>query len=86
MILVEDKKALMLISAGDPHEIPHSGELRTDTAGTSVAVRRQHGALDSIEEARSVRPDLKDLIVRPERARAPSRGRGRGVVSGEGRR
>ncbi|HEX6204735.1 MAG TPA: AAA domain-containing protein [Solirubrobacterales bacterium] len=71
VIVVDGKKALMRIKDGDPRDIPAKGEVRTDTGGTTVAIKRQHRALDAIEEDRSVRSDLKSLIVRPTGAASP---------------
>jgi superfamily I DNA/RNA helicase len=71
VILVNGKQALMRIAEGDPNEVPPQGAIRTDTGGTTVAVRRQHRALDALEDARSVRPDMMELIAAPETANSP---------------
>ncbi len=71
VILVEGDQALMRVAGGSIRAIPPQGEIRTDIGGTTVALRRQHAALDAIEDGLSVRPDLGDLIASPEDARPP---------------
>ncbi|HEU4635546.1 MAG TPA: protein kinase, partial [Edaphobacter sp.] len=71
VVLVNGRQALMRVADGDPKVIPPRGEIRTDIGGTTVAIRRQHRALDSIEDDRSVRPDLLSLIVAPDAAKPP---------------
>jgi hypothetical protein len=71
VILIEDRRAVMRIDDGDPRDVAHQGELRTDTGGITTAIKRQHRALDSIEEETAVARNLKELIVHPETARPP---------------
>jgi hypothetical protein len=71
VILIEGRRALMRIDDGDPREAASQGELRTDTGGITTAIKRQHRALDSIEQETAVGRNLKELIVHPETARPP---------------
>jgi len=71
IILVEGSQALMRVADGEIPAIPPQGEIRTDMGGTTVAIRRQHAALDAIEDGLSVRSDLGELITSPEEARPP---------------
>lgn len=71
VIVVEGDRALMRVADGPVAEIPPHGEIRTDMGGTTVAIRRQHAALDLIEDGLGVRPDLGELIASPEKARPP---------------
>jgi hypothetical protein len=71
VVLVEGDQALMRVADGPVPEMPLQGEIRTDIGGTTVAIRRQHAALDAIEDGLSVRPDLGELIASPESARPP---------------
>jgi hypothetical protein len=71
VILVEGNQALMRVADGVIPAIPPQGEIRTDIGGTTVAIRRQHAALDAIEDGLSVRSDLGELIASPENARPP---------------
>jgi len=74
VVAVEGKRATFRIqdADADPRIVPSRGEVRTDTAGTTVALQRQHRALDAMEESKTVRPDLGRLLVSPSRSRAPS--------------
>ncbi len=74
VVAIEGRLAIFRVSDGDPRELDPIGELRTDTSGVSVAVNRQHRALDSLDEGRAVRSDLISLLVDPRGARPPSEG------------
>ncbi len=69
--LIEGRRAVMRIVDGDPREVAAQGELRTDTGGITTAIKRQHRALDSIEQETAASRNLKELIVHPESARPP---------------
>jgi hypothetical protein len=62
----------MAVRYGDPDRIPSKGTLRFDTSPARVALRRQSTALEALTYRRSLRPDLGDLLLHPERAALPS--------------
>ncbi|MDQ3724380.1 MAG: AAA domain-containing protein [Actinomycetota bacterium] len=67
-----DKDTLTLMpSRGNFEALPDSGELRIDTFATRQALRRQDLALDALQYDRSLRGDLRRLLIDPGSARAP---------------
>jgi hypothetical protein len=68
---VTERKLVVSLVEGHPELVPRSGELRLDTSAAKAALRRQEAALDALEYGRSLRPDLIELLLRPERARSP---------------
>lgn len=53
-------------------ELPATGVLEFDVAAAQTALRRQADALDSVRFDRTVRPELRRLLARPDRAMAPA--------------
>ena len=52
--------------------IPNSGTLRFDTRASRQAIHRQRQAVDAVRFRRSARPDLRDLLLDPEKAPEPT--------------
>lgn len=61
----------LAVRYGDPHRLPLSGLLKVDTVASRTAIRRQEVALDALMYDRAVRPDLLQLLMKPERVSAP---------------
>ena len=52
--------------------IPNRGTLRFDTRASRQAIHRQRQAVDAVRFGRSARPDLRDLLLDPEKAPEPT--------------
>jgi hypothetical protein len=68
---VEDRALTLMPSRGDFDALPDTGELRIDTFATRQALRRQDQAVDALQYDRSLRGDLRGLLIDPGTARAP---------------
>lgn len=71
---VEDlngRKLTLYLTDGTSEELDTRGELRLDTFAARIAVDRQKNAIDAVQYGRSVRGDLGDLLISPEKARRP---------------
>lgn len=53
-------------------DVPRRGRLILDTRAERHAINRQRQALDAIRFRRAARPELRDLLVEPEKVRPPS--------------
>lgn len=68
---VKEDKLVLYIRDGYPERLPHSGELRFDISAAEVALNRQKAALDAVRFDRSVRADLRELLVNPQKVSPP---------------
>jgi serine/threonine protein kinase len=68
---VETNALTLMPSRGDFHSLPDQGELRVDTMASRSALRRQEQGLDALQYDRSLRPELRDLLLEPGTARVP---------------
>jgi superfamily I DNA and/or RNA helicase len=68
---IKGNKLILYIRRGDPDRLPPSGELRFDIQAAEVAINRQKAALDAVRFDRSVRADMRQLLVNPQKVRPP---------------
>lgn len=68
---VDDRALTLMPSRGDFEALPDTGELRIDTFATRQALRRQDQAVDALQYDRSLRGDLRGLLIDPGTARRP---------------
>jgi len=68
----EDSLILYCGSAPDFEEIPRSGELVADTRLAEIALKRQSFALDALRFGRSVRPELREILIGQIAVREPN--------------
>ena len=61
----------LAVRYGDPRRLPTSGLLKVDTIASRTAIRRQEVALDALMYDRAVRPDLLEILMKPERVSTP---------------
>jgi len=69
---IGDNYIILWLEPGTPSEVPNRGKLLFDTRAGKTAIRRQRQALDAIQFGRASRPDLKDLLIDPQKAKPPS--------------
>jgi len=55
----------------DAEDVPSSGEITLDISRAKIALDRQKAALDAVRYDRALRPDIRRLVVHPERNRPP---------------
>lgn len=63
--LASDEELILYIQRGDPDQLPRKGILRFDSQAARIAINRQKSALDAIRFDRAVRPNLRELFVKP---------------------
>lgn len=56
----------------DESDLPSSGEITVDISRAKIALDRQKAALDAVRYDRCLRPDIRSLLVHPQRNREPS--------------
>ncbi|ERI39054.1 hypothetical protein M707_02020 [Arthrobacter sp. AK-YN10] len=61
---LDGDEAIVRIS-GNPDDFPEAGVLVRNRTASNTAVRRQREALGSLRDQRSLRPDLRDLVLDP---------------------
>lgn len=61
----------LYVSDGDVNLLARSGRLEFDSLAADIALNRQKEALDAIRFGRSIDPNLKQLIIHPDKATAP---------------
>lgn len=61
---IDGDEATVRIS-GNPADFPEDGVLVRNRTASNTAVRRQREALGSLRDQRSLRPDLRDLVLDP---------------------
>lgn len=64
-------KLVLYVKFGEPHQLPHSGELCFDTSAALDALNRQKAALDAVRFDRAVRSDIRQLLVNPQEVPTP---------------
>lgn len=62
----------LYVRSGQLDRLPQSGELYFDTRLAEIALNRQKSALDAIRYDRSVRSDLRNLLVNPDEIQVPT--------------
>lgn len=62
----------LMPSRGQFDSLPGEGELKLDTTASRSALRRQDQALDVLQYDRSLRPDLRALLMEPSSVRVPN--------------
>jgi hypothetical protein len=72
VIAVQGRVLSLLPDYGQPERVPSRGLLRVDTWPARKAILGQRSALDSVIYNRSLRSDLGDLLMEPEKARKPA--------------
>jgi serine/threonine protein kinase/energy-coupling factor transporter ATP-binding protein EcfA2 len=71
---VEDasgNELLLHVERGDIRRLPPRGRLVIDNTPSRISLQRQRHALDDVQFGTALRPDLKDLLLYPEKARVP---------------
>ncbi len=68
---IDGRSLLLNVSQNYDDLIPFHGELLFDVAAAKTAIRRQHEALDAVRFFRSARPELRNLLARPDKACDP---------------
>lgn len=68
---IDGTKLTLYVERHVSDELPTSGELIIDNWAGREAIRRQKDALDAIRYDRAIRPDLRLLLVHPDRTEAP---------------
>ena len=68
---VDDDFVVLWVEEEPSDPIPNRGELQFDTRASRRAIHRQRQALDAVRFRRSVRPDLRDLVVDPKKVKVP---------------
>jgi serine/threonine protein kinase len=71
IIRIADNKLLLRVAQGDASQLLPRGKLRVDTRMSRTALWRQETALDAVEQGRTVRTDLQELVLDPQKARIP---------------
>src|SRR5205085_316480 len=62
----------LMPTQGDFEALPAAGELKLDLRASRSALRRQEQALDALQYDRSLRPDLRQLLMDPASVRSPA--------------
>jgi AAA domain/Protein kinase domain len=70
--LVDEQSVVLWCDSEIPEDIPSQGRLQFDTRAERLAINRQRQSLDAVRFQRCTRPELKDLLVHPERVKAPA--------------
>lgn len=68
---VENDELHLFVTRGRAADLPPRGVLEYDAEASKSKLRREQSALDRVCERRSVRPDLRDLLLDPGRAATP---------------
>jgi serine/threonine protein kinase len=68
---IRDGKLELYVNSGDIKQLPHQGMILFDIENSKAAIRRQERALDETQFERTVRSDLKSLLVDPSQCRHP---------------
>lgn len=68
---VENDELHLFVTRGHAADLPPRGVLEYDAEASKSKLRREQSALDRVCERRSVRPDLRDLLLDPGRAATP---------------
>ena len=68
---VDDNFVVLWVEGELSDSIPSHGKLHFDTRASRKAIYRQRQALDAVRFRRSVRSDLRDLVIDPQRVRTP---------------
>jgi serine/threonine protein kinase len=63
---------VLWVESGATDGIPQRGKLQFDTRAGRVAIQRQRQAVDAIRFRRASRPELRDLLIDPQKALPPS--------------
>lgn len=71
-IVRQGSQTLTLLISRNPRAIPERGELVPNLGATQVAHDRQIDAVRRIRDGKSLRPDLRELLVDPSRIRPPA--------------
>ena len=69
---VGDDFVVLWVEDETTDSIPNRGTLRFDTRASRQAIHRQRQAVDAVRFGRSARPDLRDLLLDPEKAPEPT--------------
>ena len=69
---IGDDVVVLWVEDEIPDSIPNRGTLRFDTRASRQAINRQRQAVDAVRFGRSARPELRDLLLDPEKAPEPT--------------
>jgi hypothetical protein len=69
---VSFNRVVMDVTFGEPHRLPHRGELSINTVAAQKALTNQAHALDAVVYDRAVSRQLKPIILDPACARPPA--------------
>jgi serine/threonine protein kinase len=68
---VQDEKLTLYVQYGKVDSIPTEGDLSFDIRAAESALSRQRSALDAIRYDRSLRADLRQILINPNQAKCP---------------
>jgi hypothetical protein len=68
---VENDELSLYVTRGRMADLPARGVLEYDAEASKSKLRREQAALDRVSEGRSLRPDLRDLLLDPAMAAVP---------------
>ncbi len=71
--VTDDRVIVYCASIPDSDELPKVGDIIADTRLAEIAIRRQSIALDALRFGRSVRPELREIIIGKQVVREPLR-------------
>ncbi|MCX4641944.1 serine/threonine-protein kinase [Streptomyces sp. NBC_00401] len=68
---IENGEVILFVTKGRSEDLPRRGVLEFDSEASKSKLKRERDALERISNRRSVRSDLRDLLLDPQRSAPP---------------
>ncbi|QIY94482.1 AAA domain-containing protein [Streptomyces sp. S1D4-11] len=68
---IENSEVILYVTKGKADDLPRRGTLEFDSEASKSKLKRERDALERISSGRSVRPDLRELLLDPQQSAAP---------------